>query len=629
MLRKIIFASVVLLLVILLGLGAAAMYFGWRDISPEIVFPKDVDLIVSLDYSNSQQIAAIEHFSEIFYENGLKGDITGVIDGMLQNAGITYEKDLKPVFGNKWKFVFGMSVPENLGPFDSPEVYFVGKFDKSASAKKLFEKILAAKFGEDIKDIKYKKDGEFEYWTTVGSKYNFYAAKYRDIIFATTEIAYLKEAVERIKNNSGFKPAERFSKYIEEFGDDNLGYAYVNMADFSGLINAAANSDIALIGPESMNKIRDVYGTWIADERGINFLARGNLAEGGDDYFINYDYVVDLINNVNADKIIFYFEKSKFAPYLKSFIQGFGYGFNSAETAAQQGSDIPKELFGAGDYYENFVKNIASFADISGGRAEEILNKPFALALSGSENILPNAVFYIAVDEKMSDDAKKIMIGFDSYIDEVIKIYDGIISANSGAGIGAFKKDTLSIAGGGFHKVRLDASVFSDPANMAFIPGIPADQMNLEFYYGVTGNNLMILALYPDFENVYGEGVLAENDDFKKALEKFPDAAKGYELSYFNVRSLMDFVDNIIEKFVAGSVEGVAGSMEEVTGSTEEEEEFATGSIGEAIKKNYYESVRPVLAAFKYLISVGSVDGLVVKSDVYIAIEKLAEGDEK
>lgn len=586
--RKIVFAALILFGLILIGIWGLGRFGASIDADLEAVFPKDASVVMIFDYSDSGQRAAFKNLLKKFPETGGWAKIVEMLDSDLEERNISYEKDIRPVLKKKWEIGIGMSVPENLGPLNSPEVYFVGKFDKSAAAKKLFEKILAAKFGKDIEDIRYKKDGEFEYWTTggTGSKHSFYAAKYRDIIFVTTGITYLKEAVERIKNNNGFKPRE----------DESLMYTYLNLSNWSAVFEALFRKSGLESVVDSAENIGAEYSTIIADEGGLKFYGEAeiDLSEGMEDGLANYNYEVGLYKKIGGDNVMLYSEQSKLGVYGAIIVQSFMMGFNSASMQASQGGDIPQELF-IPNYYENFVAQVAGISGLSVENVEVLLEQPFAFAVSNDEDILPSVVIAVDVGEENEDNAKKLIAGVDDFVSEIITDYDAVVMNITGGevGVGAFKRENIVIGGGSFYKVWFDKSVLSEDAlvNMNWF-GILIENIDFEIYYGVTGDNLIILALYPGFEDVYGKSSLSENEDFMAASAQI-SGVRGHRLEYMNLEEFAVFFHKFLEEISYKNLLAVP------------------------FRARYEQYVEPILKTCRYLISSERLEGEKVIAEGY------------
>ena len=112
--------------------------------------------------------------------------------------------------------------------------------------------------------------------------------------------------------------------------------------------------------------------------------------------------------------------------------------------------------------------------------------------------------------------------------------------------------------------------------------------MPVEVYYGVTADNVLVMALYPKFADVYGKEVLADNADFKKAVAKLEND-KAPVMSYMvpgNVMVLADRYVELVKKFGVMSAEDL----------------------------ETYGMVSKFVKTVKYMVAVNRVEGEVLRS---------------
>lgn len=598
--RKIVFAALILFGLILIGIWGLGRFGASIDADLEAVFPKDASVVMIFDYSDSGQRAAFKNLLKKFPETGGWAKIVEMLDSDLEERNISYEKDIRPVLKKKWEIGIAVNFEEGSGiesadlvedtvgdsAENSVEIYVAGKFAQADKVQKIFEKILIKNYGEDYEG--YEEHDDFKYWNPRPDD-DSYLVRYGDLFFITNKEQYRDAAVERIKNNSGFKTVEEKVLMYTSINFKNLG------AFFEAIFYKAGLGEFY----DSIGDIGKEYSTIIADEGGFKFYGESEfvLGEEKEDGLANYNYEVGLYKKIGGDNVMLYSEQSKLGVYGAIVVQNFMEGFNSASMQEVQGSDIPQELF-IPNYYENFVAQVAGISGLSFENVEVLLERPFAFAVSNDEDILPSVVIAVDVGEENEDNAKKLIAGVDNFVSEVIIDYDAVVMDITGGevGVGAFKRENIVIGGGSFYKVWFDKSVLSEDAlvNMNWF-GILIENIDFEIYYGVTGDNLIILALYPGFEDVYGKSSLSENEDFMAASAQI-SGVRGHRLEYMNLEEFAVFFHKFLEEISYKNLLAVP------------------------FRARYEQYVEPILKTSKYVIGIERLEGEIVKAESYLKI---------
>jgi len=85
-------------------------------------------------------------------------------------------------------------------------------------------------------------------------------------------------------------------------------------------------------------------------------------------------------------------------------------------------------------------------------------------------------------------------------------------------------------------------------AQFQSVPGLDMAKLNLSLYYGVTGDNVFVLGLYPNLEDVYGKGGLEKDGSFSDhALSSWEKKPAGVFM--FKTEGLMNISDKYLGMF--------------------------------------------------------------------------------
>jgi len=171
--------------------------------------------------------------------------------------------------------------------------------------------------------------------------------------------------------------------------------------------------------------------------------------------------------------------------------------------------------------------------------------------------------------------------------------FDSAVGEN---GSGALKKDIKVVQGGGVNRLYLDWSALPQEAIDGYnvIPGFDVSTVDFEIYYGVTGSDVLVFALYPGFDEEFGKDSLADDEVFKAALDR---VGGKYEVnvSYFDLNPMMNMVDKYFE------VLKMNGVM-----STDDFE--------------IYEIVKNFVNTVDYMVGASWLEGDILKSEDYIRL---------
>lgn len=576
-----------------------------ENISIETVFPENSSGVFVLDHSDGDQIEKLEDLKSQFPEIDAWEKVIGFVDEEFSDKDISYEKDLKPIFEDEWQFGFSVTVPENFGEVEEGEpavdlgLLFAGKFSEADEVQELMETLMKRKV------YIYKEDGDFQYWTKEDDK--FYMARYGELIFVTNTEENRAAAVARITAGSGgFVPDKT------KIAEAGLGYMFVSgkvlfeaYDKFFGELYSYVGVDEEL--KNQFSALGDIYGTFAADKDGISIDSSVDVdEEAGDISGIvrNTDYRINFPEKVNGKGVFFYSEQSSLALYLKSFVNSFMSGFNAAKDPLifAEGEGAIETV--SRDYYAEFLASLEGLTGASGEELEGLFEAPVAVALSDSGGFIPTFSFYFQFDPEQAEIAKKLTQALDIYMDKVIAEFDALM-VDAGVATGALKKDLELVNGGGLHRLYLDWNALPEEtlAQANLIPGLNLTEQKIEVYYGVTGDDVFVLSLYPDFPESYGVDVLAYDANFKEAFEKVDGQHSAYQLDYFATAPLFDIADRYLEALKASGFLPLSG------------EDLA----------NYELYGKQLVGTFRYFVDSARYENGVLGSKGYVRIKKVGK----
>lgn len=241
-------------------------------------------------------------------------------------------------------------------------------------------------------------------------------------------------------------------------------------------------------------------------------------------------------------------------------------------------------------FRDYFLASVAPKITLSTGvelsSLKTIVSSPFAFALGEAEGFLPTLAFYFQLDEKNDEAGKDAARALDAFVVAILEEFSSMVPE----GAELFKKETLLMDGAGVFKLSVNWGALPQglKIQLGLVPGL-IDQP-AEIFYGQTSDNLLFVALYPGFADVYGQEVLAENAVFKKALASLKDPVG--QLHFVETGALSRFTSEYLSSvFVLGKVSKEAVNLLNFSGKLIEKFEYSIGSFGLKEGKVYGQQV--------------------------------------
>ncbi len=502
------------------------------NVDMETIFPKDSGLVMVLDASNSAQVSNWNKVMDVFPSTGENNWIVDSYDDSVSNK-LSYANMVRPVTSKDWKF--GMSLNADfVDNFNDGDVFVGGKFEAMDEFEYLAGYYFSREFGSDMS---CEEMDDFVYWT---SEYEgFYAALYGDLFLLSNSAEGRDAAIARVASNDGFTSKS----------DDDLAYMYINddlLTVIGDLYTEVGMEPMSLYFSSLMNASFSLS----SDGEGVSFDSSYKLETGSNIIRDLYEgYELELIEKVPAEGTIFYIEMPSFSGYFAPVLSGLTFGdpVNS---------------------YAELLNMASDETGIDEADLEVILDSPFAVQISDLGNVNPGFAFYLQLDSSDLDAADNIVEAFDVFIEANT---EGLEFDNLGSGL-----RRISVAA-----TEIDSSF--------------ADDEVFEFYYGVMDDDVMVFALYSDFDSAYGDSALARDGDYQEAKSHL-GSAYGAGVLYLDIEDIVDYFERNLEM--------------------DNSDELILEEIAEEL-----EMIMEYVDAVKYVISSSVIDRNELNSSMYVKIE--------
>ncbi len=126
----------------------------------------------------------------------------------------------------------------------------------------------------------------------------------------------------------------------------------------------------------------------------------------------------------------------------------------------------------------------------------------------------------------------------------------------------ALEQTDVDFKGNKVNKISYDLSKLSAEALSEI--GVPAGMTNLaiEFYYGVTGDNVFLVTLHQNLDKLYGKSSLSGSSEYKNALNEIGSEYQQGALAYLNTAPAWALADRFVEAIYADSQDSSSDKQE-------------------------------------------------------------------
>ena len=170
----------------------------------------------------------------------------------------------------------------------------------------------------------------------------------------------------------------------------------------------------------------------------------------------------------------------------------------------------------------------------------EWLNKGFALLIQDTGSLIPGISYYFDADGYLPQ-AEDDLEAFNGLVDQMITE----MQAEDADLANLINKDTVNFDGANLYRVTID--IASLPREELDELAVFADFFTtpLEFYYGITSDDYVVLALYSGFDSVYGQvPAISEDRNIAEGMNYLEDYSNG--MSYVSVANMVNYIDELV-----------------------------------------------------------------------------------
>lgn len=451
------------------------------------VLPIDSTMIMGVDHYTSSVVSDLQAFIDKFPAGTLWDDMLTSMD---------LDATLRSMIENKWEFVFGMKMPQGSMDIDNinmddAKIFVAGRIGDTDSAENYFAELLWMDYKSDIS---CSAEGDVLYWTSVVD--DFYFAKYGDIFLVTNTDANRTEAVDRLKNGTGYNPSSSMNQ-------NTIGQMYMDVKAFGDLFAPV----YSMMGMDQVNdylaSMNNLYMSFDVDGSGVSADTEMKLDSNSSLIDMYNGYYVTLVNRVPDTNVVGFIENPDMTMVFDSFMMNFA-GMSGMETL-----DLSTVK-------DDFINNVLVDSNLTVSDLDAIVDSPFAVSVHNVEGDLPGIIAYVKLDSGEITAGEKV----ESFIGTLIEQYaaDMMLTDN-------LTKMTSSVG-------KLKKIVIDDP-----------NSERLEFNYGIV-DSMLVVAFYPNFESAWGRNSLYNSTKYNSAVNSL-GGVYGAGVSYLDVDNLIGMIDDI------------------------------------------------------------------------------------
>ncbi|PKL36426.1 hypothetical protein CVV38_00775 [Candidatus Peregrinibacteria bacterium HGW-Peregrinibacteria-1] len=556
----------------------------------ETALPVTTDIVFAINHENGLQLRQWNRLKDEFPHRKELGDmLEKFFDEELAEEGeenpLTWKADIEPIVAGDWRLVVGYDFDENMNfddlveanqdldgqefgddfEFEGFDMYLLFQTDKANQ----FEKLIADSLSDaelvesNSVNKKWSLSSGGEYLVRIGDQF----------LFVVGEEAMVDDAVERLLAGGDVNLGDGM-----EVPKGNLGYVLVNGKQLALLTQSLYGGEMG----ETIKDLEASYGYLEMKAEKDGLLFEGNMVVGNPSLY-NLDYARNLVGKVVGVGTIFYGESG--GVDLDVFIEQFVVGLASGGVDFDRESLQELVLDETGMTFEDF---------------DALFKSPMAFSVVDFGGMVPGMLAYW--DLSASDEAKMAGGKLAKYLDaqfEVVlpELQNMMIETPVGDISGALKKEMVVIEDGEVNRIYFDFSALT-AEQLEMIKGlVPVDlsMFAFELYYGVSGDDVLIVGLGRDLEVNYGKKAVGDEAKYKGLMSQLGASYRG--VSYFDFEPIFGMGDRYM-------------AMADMFGVLTVE-----------FKENY-QKVKEFVTTIKYVGGGSVIEGNVVKSRGFVKIGK-------
>ncbi|QQR54291.1 DUF3352 domain-containing protein [Candidatus Peregrinibacteria bacterium] len=468
---------------------------------PEAYIPGDVGTVLSYSLKDEAQYDAVLNLEQKLGDEGrLSRMVAESFNTQFAAAGLDYEKDLMPAFGEQFRWVYGAR-PKESG--DGVDFFSVTTLEDAEQLRLVFDTLSEAGSFE-----KKALSGREVY---VNQEEAFYATVNGDLLLVSGSPEHVLGMLDQEEAESLWT-AEHYQRALEEVGQDFVFYGF--------LFPPLYKQDVPLGGAFSVSNIPSVI-----ERQGIVFRAQ---EEG-----LSFDVTVQADEEKAKEAGIAFDVAPKAKPYLFEEVPMEGlmgyfesYGLKETLQQADKLGDDTGTLEGLRESFRNYFG-----MDFD----EELLSwfdKAYVFALHQNDSgLLPG--FTIFVDSSSDEESAE------EFLNKLDGQILGLSAVLQEALPDAVSHETVEISGVEFTKISVDLTALPRSEESPLPSAVTASEIQL--MYGVLDGRVLITTASvwqeEDFESV------AESELYSKLKDKVSGSDQG--LIVLDAEALADFAGSL------------------------------------------------------------------------------------
>lgn len=508
---------------------------------PEQFIPADIGMIFSYSLLNDEQFEATEKILEKIGDPDKASEtISDSFASQFADAGIDYQKDLEPAFGEQYRVVFAAKPGPETASGSTTEAFSVIALQDSEALDVALQKMESEGklSSEDV-------GGQAVYKSQDAA---FYATLHEDLLFVSDSAENILEMI-KMDEAESLWASDQYRFDVDMIGGNHVFYALIYPQIFSGLQSQVATAGLGLQG---MMAVLINEGIVVrAEKDGFRFDGFAN----GDE-----EKAKELGTDVSFDRV------PKEKAYLFKEVPSAGLMAYIESNGIKQTLELAQELNSEDYDLDSFSTTVRNYFGMD--LEEEILSfmdKGYALALhQNGDGIIPGISIYFDVSSD-TENAQK-------FIDKIDAQLSGLIAVFEQALPGAIVKTTTEIDGEKLSTLELDLSKLPNTSGSPLPAVVAGSSVKLSF--GIVDDRLLITTATAWEENNFD--VISKSDLYKELSSKLKDVDQGlilidaegisgFATALIALREEMglDVGELDIEKLLDGFVGGIAASNSE------------------------------------------------------------------
>lgn len=470
-----------------------------RGLIPENYIPGDVGMVLSYSLMDDAQSTAVQGLEGKLGDEGrLSRMVAESFNTQFAAAGLSYEEDLMPAFGEQFRWVYGARPKE-----DGAEVFSVTTLEDASQLTSVFDALAEAGSFE-----KKELSGRDVY---VNEENAFYATVHEDLLLVSDSPENVVSMLDQ-EEEEALWSAETYQEAMEEVGEDFVFYGF--------LFPPLYNEEVQLGGALSLADIPAVIDRQSivvrAEEEGLSFEVKmqadkDKAKEAGIAFDAAPKSEPYLFEEVPVDGLMAYFES---------------YGLQQTLSQADKLGDEEGNIDTLRETFRNYFG--MDFDD----EFMSWFDKGYVLALhQNGTGLLPG--FTVFVDSSSDEEhAKELLNKIDGQISGLTSVFEEAMP-------GALSKETVTVQGEEFTKLTLDLSSFPRSEESPLPAAVTASEIQL--IYGTLEGRVLLSTSSAWEEEDYES--LADSVLFSKLQDRVGDANQG--LIILDASELAGFASNL------------------------------------------------------------------------------------